>query len=405
MSKILVISSPFPFPPKGANAQDRAAGILQYLRLGFDVKLITSIAKPDDQEAIAKTSHELGIEIIPFREPSGVAGPIHRRMVRLATRLAKNPLMIDGAAGNFANPELNKILDLAIKNWHPDIVWFERSYTWPLHVITKKYSIPVVTRSHNFEPIDFLESHGHKPQTYFMCASKLISELMTIHGSDLIFAISPQETRMYEKSGAKNVSALPLRHLPTQLEKKVPGKVSTNKLLNIFFTGSTYKVPRNKKTLGFILKDVIPRVEKSAPNSFCFHIFGDKLPAEYRNLLGKNTIYRGFVEDLDFALDEMNIALGNNLTIAGTQGKIFEPLARGFPIVTSPRGLAGYTDFKNEEHLLFAQNADEFAWQLIRLKDANLRKRIAIGARTISQKLFSQKAIDEIILQNFSRLP
>jgi len=401
MRKILVISSPFPFPPKGANAQDRASGILQYIRLGFEVKLITSIIKSDDDERLKNISRELGIEIIPFMEPTGEAGPIAKRVMRLAIRLTKNPLMLDGSAGNFDNPALKAALDYQMRNWRPDAVWFERSYTWPLYKILKKYNAPIITRSHNFEPIDFLRSHGNKPQSYPTFLAKSISEILTVRGSNIIFALSPQEEQLYRKIGAKNVVILPLRNLPGCLGKGRGRARMPDNILNAFFTGSTYKVPRNKKTLEFVLKEVVPRVEKIAPDSFRFHIFGDKLPAEFRTYLGENVIYRGYVEDLDTALEEMDIALGNNLTIAGMQGKIFEPLARGFPLITSPKGLAGWP-FENEKHVLLAETADEFAQQLARLKNQALRECIATGARIRSQELFSERILDAIILENIA---
>ncbi len=406
MARILTVSTPFPFPINGASASDRAHGILQFLRLGFKVKLITQIAKNEQLKELLKRSDELGIEIVPLVDRTGTSRSFAKRMTHLALRLLKNPLLIDGAASEFDNPEIKKALHTQMEHWRPDIVWFERSYTWPLYKIVKRYNVPIATRSHNFEPVDFLEDHETKPWDYLRIFARLLSEIQTVRGSDVIFPITEREVQLYKRIGAKNIAALPLRGLPYFLQQTSPIKTSGEKrALNVFFMGSTYKVRRNKKALRFVLEDAIPRVQSLDSESFQFHIFGEKFPHEYKPFLAKNVIYRGYVDDLDSALAEMDIALAPYLQKGrprGMQQKIFEPLARGFPTVTSKNGLAGYP-FENEKHLLFAESAEDFARQLVRLKDQKLRTRIATGAKEHCQKLFSQERLDSIVLTNIAK--
>lgn len=406
MAKILVVSTPFPFPMIGASDSDRARGILQFLRLGFEVKLITEISKSEQMEQVDKISRELGIEILPLVPPPTEARSPLKRMKSCADRLARNPLMLDGAASAFDSPAIKTALCTQMERWKPNLVWFERSNTWPLYRIVKRFRVPIVTRSHNFEPVDFLEDHGYKPWNYLWVFARLISEFKTVRGSDVIFPITEKEVRLYKKIGAKNIAALPLRSMPYFL-RQAPRvrRANENGMLNVFFMGSTYKVLRNKKVLRFVLGDVIPRIQKISPDSFQFHIFGKKLPQEYESFLGKNVLYRGYVENLDTALEEMDIALVPYLQkgdARGMQQKIFEPLARGFPTVTSKNGLAGYP-FENEKHLLLAENADEFARQLARLKDVQLRERIASGVKSRSRELFSQEVLDSIILEKIAK--
>lgn len=406
MAKILMVSTPLPFPMIGANDQDRAHGILQFLRLSFDVKLITEISRNEQKEQVNKISRELGIEILPLAPPPVAERLLFKRMISCAVRLARNPLMLDGAASVFDNPAIKAALLTQVARWKPNLVWFERSNTWPLYQIVKRFHVPIATRSHNFEPVDFLEDHGHKPWNYLWVFARLISELQTVRGSDVIFPITEREVSLYKKIGAKNIAALPLRSMPyflrqTSRIKRVP----KNSMLNVFFMGSTYKVLRNRKVLRFVLEHIIPRVQKVAPDSFRFHIFGKKLPKDCQPFLGRNVLYRGYVENLDEALSEMDIALAPYLQkgdARGMQQKIFEPLARGFPTVTSQNGLAGWP-FENEKHVLIARNPDEYARQLARLKDPALREKIALGAKNRSRELFSQKALDAILLEKIGK--
>ena len=158
-----------------------------------------------------------------------------------------------------------------------------------------------------------------------------------------------------------------------------------------------------KKALGFILKEIIPRINKLVPNKFCFHIFGAKFPKEYNIYLRNDVIYNGYVEDLGAALDDMDVALIPSFFGAGMQLKIFEPPSRGIPTITSPRGLAGYP-LEDGKHVLLASSTDKFVEHLINLQDINLRRSLSKESLKICNRLFSQESFDLIILDEIKKL-
>ena len=98
-------------------------------------------------------------------------------------------------------------------------------------------------------------------------------------------------------------------------------------------------------------------------------------------------------EDL---MTQMDIAIAPSLYGAGMQQKIFEPLSRGFPTITSARGLAGYP-FKENIHLLLAHTSDEFVARLAVLKDIGVRRRLGHSARTMGMQFFSEESIGNIL--------
>ncbi len=399
-SKILIVTIKFPFPSTGACESDRASGILQLIRLGFDVKLITKIANYQSLKDIQKISEDLGIEIIPVSYKFNTKASRIQKLKKYILRFFKNPLILDGAASEFNDQELKNIFKTQMENWQPALIWFDCTYTWPLYAIAKKYKTPIITRSLNFEPIHFLEENGYNFINYLRFLPKLISEVMAVKKSNLIFTITPKEAGNYKKLGAKNVEVLPLRGLPKCLTEK--RNVKDKQKLNVFFMGSTYNVFHMIKALEFILKEIIPKIDKIAFNKFCFHILGAKLPKEYNSYLKENVVYRGYVENLEEVLEEMDIALIPSLCGAGMQQKIFEPLARGIPTITSPRGIVGYS-FENEKNVLLASNADEFVECLIKLQDIHLRKSLSEQALKISNQLFSQDKLDSIVLSNINK--
>ncbi len=400
-SKILVVTIKFPFPPTGACESDRANGILQLIRLGFDVKVITKITNYQSLEEIKKVSKELGIEIIPVSYKFDSKLSKVQKLKEYILRFFKNPLILDGAAFEFNDVELKNSFKTKIKSWQPDLIWFDSTYTWPLYGIAKKQKIPVIARSMNFEPIHFLEENGYNPINYLKFLPKFTSELMAVKKSNLVFAITPKEVKSYEKLGAKNVRVLPLRGLPKCLKKT--RNMEDKKKLNVFFIGSTYNVFHMRKALEFILKEIVSKINQIAPNKFSFHIFGAKLPKEYESYLKDNVLYRGYVENLEQALESMDIALIPSLHGAGMQQKIFEPLSRGIPTITCPRGIAGYS-FENGKDVLLASSADEFIEYLIKLQDVRLRKSLSEQALKTSNQLFSQERIDSIITSEIKKL-
>lgn len=396
--KILIVTPSLPFPITGAEQSDRANGIKQLIRLGFEVRVIVKLVAWQSISYVKKIEKELGIKFFPIAyKYSNRKFTLLEKIKKILLKLS-NPLFLDGAALEYSEPEIKRIFEEQIKKWKPSLVWFDYTYLWPLYNIAQKRDIPIITRSVNLEPIHFLQEDGYSILNFIKFLPKFLSEIITIKKSNFIFAISPKEEEVYRKLGAKNVNVLPLRGLNLCLKEN--REIKEKKILNVFFMGSTYNVYHNKKALEFILKKIVLKINELESNKFRFYIFGAKMPREFHDYLNRNIIYKGYVDDLELALSQMDIALIPSLLGAGMQQKIFEPLARGFPTITSERGIAGYP-FKDNKHLLFAWHADEFVNCLIRLKDINLRRKLSKNALELSNQLFSQKKLDKIITENF----
>ncbi len=103
----------------------------------------------------------------------------------------------DGAAFEYADPEIKAIFSRELDEFKPDAVWFDYTYLWPLYKIAKKNKIPIYTRSINFEPMHFLDEDGHSWWNYLKSIPKFVSEYLTTRMSDKIFAITPKEAEIY----------------------------------------------------------------------------------------------------------------------------------------------------------------------------------------------------------------
>lgn len=384
-----------PFPYRGAEQMDRAFGIKQLIRLGYDVRVIAKVSEWQKSDFVQQTADELGIQIIPIPyRYSNRNLKIKDKLLKLVSKLS-NPMYLDGAAFEYSESGIQNALKWEIENWKPDVVWFEYSYLWPLYHIPSSRNIPIVTRSINFEPNHFLEEDGKSPINLVKYIPKYIGESLISKRSDVVFSITPKEQKIYTKMGAKRVVNLPLRALPNYLEYNHPAV--DKKTLNVFFMGSTYTVEHNKKALLEVIARIAPAIYKSNPTEFKFYIIGNKFPTEYNKYLVNNVEYVGYVDDIDEFMNKMDIALIPSLFGAGMQQKIFESLVRGFPTITSERGIGDYS-FTNDVDVLFASNSNEFCESLLKLKDFNFRQKLSENAVSKSKELFSNKVYDQTVM-------
>lgn len=395
--RILVITPKFPYPSYGACELDRAAGIELFLELGYEVFVITKVYGEEYKREVEKMAEKLKITIVPITyKYLSAARTFFKKVQNIFGRLFP-PWYLDGAAYEYREPEIRRAVWQAMNSFKPDLVWFDYTYLWPLYYLVKKSGVPIITRSINFEPLHFLEEDGRTFWNYLKYIPKLLSEYLTVRKSAVVLAITPQEAEIYKKIGARRVEVLPLRGLPRCLEQK--SAVETRKPLNVFFSGSTYNVVHNRKALEFLLAEIIPQAQKSFPGEFRFHIFGGKVPQQFYHYFGPEAIKHDYLSSEKFAslMDEMDIAVVPSLYGAGMQQKIFEPLTRGIPTVTSDRGLAGYP-FRDREHLLLANSAEQFVECLGRLRDKAEREKLSAASREVAGRLFSAEAIRKIVV-------
>lgn len=394
--KILLVTPKFPWPMTGACETDRAEGIKQLLRFGFDVRLIVKDLNPN-KPIISQISKELGIDIFPISYKYHQQSKIFKYLKIFLTK----PTLLDGAAYEFSDPELVGVFKRQIKDWQPDLVWLDYTFTWPLAKIAKAANLKVVTNSQNYEPEHFLQEEGGGLLNRLMYKAKVFTEQQSVKYSDILFAITPHDQKLYEDLGARNIALMPLRSLPSKI--RAYREIKAKEKLNVFFAGSTYNVSHNRQALKMVIKDIVPQVNKLFPDKFIFNILGNKFPEDFKKYLNKDIKYLGFVEDLDKTMEEMDISLTPSLSGGGMQQKIFEPMARGIPTVTSSRGLAGYP-FKDQEHVLLADSVDDFVDALGKMQNVDLRKKLSFNSIKLSKELFSQSKIDDIVSSNINSL-
>lgn len=375
--KILVITPRFPYPEAGACEQDRAEGIRQLKRSGFEVRVIGKCFDWQNREEIIGYWKKEGIDVdlVPYQE--------------------KKPFsfIFDGAAAEYADPKMAALIEKVLSEFPADIAWLDYTYLWPLYHIFKRRNIRIAVRSINFEALHYLDEDGASPVHWIKAMPKFLTEFITARRADVLFAITPKEEKQYQRIFARHVVTLPLRALYKKLGTHTPKETEQ---FHVFFAGSTYNVAHNRAALGFVIKDIAPRMYEKHGTKYTFHVFGAKFPSDLERYCVNNVVYEGFVDDLDRALLPMDIAIVPSFFGAGMQQKIFEPLARGFPTITNQRGIAGY-DFAPDREFIAAENADEYVGALERLQSLTLRQELSHMAKKKAGILFHQSISDSIV--------
>src|SRR3989344_792735 len=395
LGKILVVTPRFPVPPPGACEKDRYYNLLQLRDLGYEVSVLSKVSPTYDTELALKFSREQGISVktVPyeFKKEKGLFYWLGHLL----------PWNWDGAAYEYSHGSTLSAMSELLDSTRPDLVWFDYTYLWPLYAEVKKRKIPVITRSINFEARHFLQEDGYTLINLIRFVPKFISELITINLSDWIFAITPAEKKTYERyGGAGKTSTLPLRGLAHVLDARVP--VKDRDILKVFFMGSTYNVHHNKAALEYVVREIAPLVEARAPGKFIFHILGKQIPKDLEKYIVNNVKYVGY-QDPKIFLQDMDIAVIPSLFGAGMQQKVFEPMDLGLPLVTHTRAIVGYP-FVAGTHYLRSETPSEFASEILRLGDINLRRQLSEAAHNQSVRLFSQTKLEELVLSVLSKL-
>jgi hypothetical protein len=398
--KIIIVTPKFPWPNTGACEQERLQGIVDFIRYGYEVTVISKVHAYQNKKDIYSFAEKIGIKL--FLVDYRIISNNRIKKVFIILKRFFSFIYWDGATFEYTDKNISQVFKKQIQHNKPNLVWFDYTYLWPLYKIAKKAHIKIVTRSINFEARHFLEEDGYNLLNLIKFIPKLINEYITIKKTNIMFSITPKEMLMYRKMQPSiEISNLPLRSLPGLLVND--RGIIDKKVVDVFFMGASYNVVHNRAALELVIKDIAPQLNKEMPGIFKIHILGSKLPNEYTQYFNENVIYDGYVDNLSNFLDNMDIALIPSLYGAGMQQKIFEPLVRGIPTISSTRGLAGYP-FKNNEHILLADDIIDFVEALKKMRDIDTRRRLSCNAINLSQQLFSKQKIDSIIKENIIKL-
>ncbi len=279
--------------------------------------------------------------------------------------------------------------------WKPDAALFFCSYAWPVAPYLRTRGVPSILRSHNYEPDFFWESLNRaewfNPFNWIRYVAKVIGEHHAVVYSDAVASLPFDGMEYYHRWKKENVFVHTISYPYKGL--RGPWVHRGKQPIDIMYLGASYLVRFHLRGAEELIRNIAPEVERRAPGRFRFHILGSKMPEHVAKLCdGVSVIYEGYVEDFDGFLEHMDVGAFPVYTGKVIKGKVFESMARAFPIVIPQNCLGGYV-LQDRDEVLMAENTEEFVQAILALGDDDLRLAVSTGAANFAKKDFSYEAL------------
>ena len=218
------------------------------------------------------------------------------------------------------------------------------------------------------------------------------SELAVIAAADATLVVSPVEKTVLEQAAPEaKIHVISNVHEVTGSQRPWPERK------DIFFVGG-YQHPPNVDAANWFVSSIWPLVQEQLPE-IQFHLIGSKANEQVSSLHGNGVQFHGFVKSLDPWLDGCRLAVAPLRYGAGVKGKVNLSMSRGQPVVATPMAVEGLFA-KPGEDILVAENAEEFAAEVVRLyRDEQLWNRISVAGLENVRQYFSVEAA-RLSLQN-----
>lgn len=162
---------------------------------------------------------------------------------------------------------------------------------------------------------------------------------------------------------------------------------------SIYLAGSFFhhNSPMNSAAR-WVLNDVFPRIIETHPNVH-FYIVGRGSELSFGHLNSQNITVTGRLETVLPYLCNTNVALVPLKFESGTRFKILEAGACKIPLVSTTLGAEGIP-VRDNEHILIADEAEDFAAAIIRLlDDTSLANRLAQNCHNLVNERYSIQSL------------
>ncbi len=288
---------------------------------------------------------------------------------------------------------LQQVVDDLVEKNDYDLVQFEFPVMCQIQI---KSGAKTIMDAHNVEYDNFQRMYklAKSPfRKYFYKREYekfFVEEIELASRQDAIFTTSYRDKNIFHN------------HLPEKPIHVIPNGVDTDFFTpseqqaepnSLVFTGMMGYVPNNDGICYFI-DHVLPLVRQKIPD-IKLYVVGKNPPASVRKRASDNIIVTGFVDDVRPYVHRSSVYVVPLRMGGGTRLKVLEALAMKKPVVTTSIGCEGI-EVVNNEHLLIADKAKDFAESVIKLlKDKKEVKRLSDNGYELIDKKYKWSAIGQ----------
>lgn len=165
--------------------------------------------------------------------------------------------------------------------------------------------------------------------------------------------------------------------------------------INLLFLGTMSWMPNYEGIIWF-LDNVIPKLNKKNIK-YKLYIVGKSPDKKILSYESEKVIITGYVEDINFYIGKCDVMIVPIFFGSGLRVKILEALAKGIPVISTHIGAEGI-ELLGEREIIYADNSEEFIEAIVKMKDINLRRKIAMNGMKIFEENYSLSALKFKIL-------
>ena len=294
----------------------------------------------------------------------------------------------------YYRPELRKaVAELFARKSFDAIIC---DFVYPAGVLDWKSETPIVLFTHNVEAEVWERQYqvSKDPIRKLMFGLEFVrlkrSERYYAQRAARVLAVSESNRQFFGRyvGGAEHVTLVPTG-VDTDFFRPAPEPPLDRHLV---FTGSMDWAP-NHDAMEYFYREILPLIRVEEPEVEIWMV-GRNPPASLTRLVkGDRKVHlTGRVEDVRPFIDRSSVYVLPMRTGSGTRLKVFEAMASGKAIVSTPVGAEGLP-VTHGENLMLAAEPAEFAKAVIQLvRDFELRRQIESGARALVERGFSWRA-------------
>lgn len=250
-------------------------------------------------------------------------------------------------------------------------------------------------------------SSAEKREVNFIRAA----ELHICRHSRLVLCISDHDREVLQtRHGISHATYFPMSVHPETCIAR-PGTHGKNEL-RLLHTGKVSHLP-SYRSLEFIFQEVFPRLKPEVLQRLRLRIVGTsdgsdnrtrrirEMGEPYRNILE----WSGFLPDLEPSYEWADLQIVASTDVSGLRTRIVESLARGLPVLSTPRAARGLGGLSDGENILLTETPETCAAALERLvNDPGPLAALAQGGRELYLRQHSQKAVSARLKQLLEHL-
>ncbi len=306
----------------------------------------------------------------------------------------------------FYSVAFEKLIQKTLNEKEFDVVVFEGIFVAPYLALVRLHSKAIcVLREHNVEYRIWetlaQNSKQFLKRTYLNLLSRRMKkvELGYLNRFDALTTVTEEDAAQFKKEGcSRPVFVSPFG---IDMERLIPNHANLE-TGSVFHLGSMEWQP-NQQAMEWFLQDVWSKVTEAFPLAHLY-LAGRGMPDSFNRYKSSSISIVGEVENAVSFMQQKQIMVVPLFAGSGIRVKILEGMALGKAIVSTPLGAQGIA-VNNGEHLLLAQNAEEFASAIVSLlRNPQKLQSMQLAAQKLAKDFYDNTKVIERVLSFYNDL-